>query len=92
VKRHRVDVAVVADEHAEIGDLICRPEARGAVVGAGEEVVAVGSPCDVPDSVVVALVDDEAGPGFEGPEADGFVGGAGEEVLGRSRGGGGGGV
>ncbi len=58
------------------------PEARGAVVGAGEEVVAKGAPGHVPDGVVVAFVDDEAGPGFERPKADGFVGGAGEEVFG----------
>ena len=54
--------------------------------------MAVGPPCDVPHSVIVALVDDEAGPGFERPETDGFVSGTREEVFRRGGGGGGGGV
>jgi hypothetical protein len=59
-----VDVVVVGDEHAERSYVFRVPEAGDFVVAAGEEVVAVRSPADVPDWGVVTAVGDETGPGI----------------------------
>ena len=72
----------MADEHAQVRDLVRAPEPRGTVVRASEEVMPMWPPRDVPHSVVVAFVDDQAGPGVEGPETDRFIGGAGQEMFG----------
>jgi len=57
-------------------------------VGARQEVVAERAPGYIIDWVVVAFVNDEAGPSIEGPEADRFIGRGREEVPCGCRGGG----
>ena len=44
-------------------EVIIGAVAERAVVAAGQEVVAVWAPLEIPDGVVVAAVGDEAGPG-----------------------------
>jgi hypothetical protein len=76
-----VDVVIVADHEAEIGDVVLRPDADGLVTTAADEVVTEGAPTNVPNGSFMAFVDYEASPCLERPEPDCLVGRAGKEEL-----------
>jgi hypothetical protein len=61
VESNAVHIVVVTDVDAQRLDMIRGPEARGAVIGACQEVVSVGSPLDIPDWVIVATIGDKTG-------------------------------
>lgn len=69
-----INVHLMACKYSEWGDVVGAPEAGGLVTGAGEEVVAEGAPCYVPDRRFVGFVDYETRPCFERPKADGAIG------------------
>ena len=59
---YTIHILVVADKHSKICNVICPPETSCSIMRSREEVQAVRSPCDIPDRVVVSLVDDKARP------------------------------
>lgn len=73
MESYAVDVVVMTDVNAEWLNVICRPEAGGAVVGAGQEVMAVWTPLKIPDRIVVSTISDKTGEGVQRPEADRLV-------------------
>ena len=75
----KVDGGVVADHHADVGDVVLGPDTDCLVPAAGSEVVAEWSPLDVPDWSFMSLIDNEAGEAVEGPQTDGPIGRRGEE-------------
>jgi hypothetical protein len=79
--RDLVNIVVVADHEAEIGDVVLRPDADGLVPTAADEVVAKGTPAHIPDRSFMAFVDYEASPCLEGPESDCLIGRARKEEL-----------
>jgi hypothetical protein len=76
-----VNIVIVADHEAEIGDVVLGPDSDGLVPAAADEVVAEGTPANIPDGSFMAFVDYEASPCLEGPESDCLIGRAGKEEL-----------
>jgi hypothetical protein len=76
-----IDIGVVASEDSNAAHFVRDPEAGSLVITAGEEVMAEGTPLDVPHGLVVALVFDHHLPGIKIPQPDGFVVAARQEPL-----------
>ena len=90
-----VDAVVVAGQEAQMADLVRRPDPGGLVVASRDEVVAEGTPLQVPDRADVAFIHDDLLEDVEVPEADCAICAGGEEPFGawleiiwRGRGGG----
>lgn len=68
-----IDVLIMLGEYAETGNMVCAPQSRGLVMGAGEKVVAKRTPGHIPDWMIVPFVDHEASPCVKRPEPDGLI-------------------
>jgi hypothetical protein len=74
-----IGTCIVASHQSERRDVILGPYADGSVPATGCEVVAEGTPFNIPDRTFMAFVDDKASPCLEGPEPNCLVGRAGDE-------------
>lgn len=72
-----VNVIVMASKPFQALDMVGAPQPRSTIVRSGGEIVAVRTPLDIPDGIIMSTVCDEAGPSVKGPEADGFISGGG---------------
>ena len=81
VELAHLDVRDVTGKDAHRAVVLLVPDAGGAVIRAGCEVVAKGSELDVPDGELVAVIDNHAGARLDRPAAHRAVLRAGDEEL-----------
>ena len=73
MKGDAIYVVVVADVDAQRLDVICGPETCGAIIRACEEVVAIRTPLEIPNGIVVSAIGDETSIGAQRPQPNCLV-------------------
>jgi hypothetical protein len=73
VEADNIDILIVAGEDTLLADVISNPKSGSPIVARGHEIMTKGSPANVPNGTVMALVNDHALPSIKRPQADCFV-------------------
>ena len=73
VEANAVDVLVVPDKDTLLADMIRDPKAGGLIMSTGSKVMAVGAPLEIPNWLVMALVNYHTLPKIQGPQTDGLI-------------------
>jgi hypothetical protein len=73
VETHGIDILVMTHKNAKKRYMIRTPEATCPIMRTSQEIISEWSPSDVPNGMVMSLVNNETGPLVYGPKANTFI-------------------